>query len=109
MTESKHPTIMPYIWATLIMFLFGVILIGIVLFLRPSLDPLIVIGVVFAFVSTTSASIAAVMKSHDTYLKVNSQLDAWKRDFLARHYAEGQIAGQGQEQDRVAAQLAASR
>lgn len=100
--EGSAPnSAMPYVWAMLILFLIGVILIGLVLYLRPAYDPLLIVSTVFAFIISIGTSIAAFIKSQETHLTVNSQLAAWKREYGAMAHAEGVIQGTKDEQDRM--------
>lgn len=102
--ESSPNSKLPYVWASLILFLLGIILVGMVLFLRPQLDPLLVITPVFGFIISIAAGIAAFMKSQETHLSLNGQLTAWKKEFYAMSHAEGIIVGTQNEQARVAEQ-----
>jgi hypothetical protein len=94
----QKSSIMPYIWATVIMFLIASLLVLGILILRPNADPLLVIGGIFGVVGTMTASILAVMKAQETHLSVNSRLDAWKRSMRTEARREGGDI----ERDRVA-------
>lgn len=94
----------PYILAVVILVLIGALLVGAVLFMRPNLDPLLLIVSVFGILGTIFTGIAAFMKSDETHRTVNSQLSAWKEEFSAMKRAEGIIAGTETEQKRVAEQ-----
>ncbi len=105
MDETSPPaSVMPYVASTLLLFLVGVILIGTILWLRPALDPLVIIASVMGFVVSISAAIAAFIKSQETHLSVNSQLTAWKKEFYRMAHAEGMLLGSTDEQLRVAEQ-----
>lgn len=97
-------SVMPYIWAAVMMFLVGVILIGMILYLRPTYDPLVVIGGVGGLMTTFVGVIATFIKSQETHLTVNSQLTMWKKEFQELKHAEGLIQGTHDEQNRVAEQ-----
>jgi hypothetical protein len=103
-TPATQSSTMPYIIAIVMLVLIGTIFIGGVLYLRPALDPLILITAVFGFLVPTFAGVAAFMKSQETHLTVNSQLTAWKAEFKALSHAEGVIAGVTGEQERIAEQ-----
>lgn len=105
MTEPDVPhstNVVPYVTSALVLFLIGVILIGVILWLRPNVDALVTIATVMGFVVSVSASIAAFIKSQETHLMVNSQLTAWKKEFYSMAHAEGALAGASDEQARVA-------
>lgn len=99
---------MPYVWAAVIVFLVGIILIGVVLALRPQYDPLIIVSSVMGFTLPFCASIFAFMKSQETHLTVNSQLTAWKLEHSRMDHAEGVISGTATEQARIAEQKLAT-
>lgn len=112
---SKSSSVMPYVWSMLILFLLGVILIGIILYLRPLMDPVLVTINVMGFVISVGAGISAVIKgqeslnkSQETHLTVNSQLTAWKTEYAALKHAEGMLAGVAGEQDRIVEQKRAA-
>lgn len=100
----KSNSVLPYIVATTILVLIGVILIGVVLYLRPALDPLVVIGLVFTAVTTILTGVAAFIKSQETHASVNSQLTAWKKEYYELAHTKGEKAGTVEEQARVAEQ-----
>jgi len=108
MPDEKPSNAMPYVVSVIILFLLGIILIGGVLYLRPATDPLVVIGVVFGFLISSGASIAAFIKSQETHLTVNSQLTAWKKEFYQMAHGEGVIQGTRDEQDRIVEQKRAA-
>jgi len=105
MTETpkiiKFNNTLSYVWAVLILFLIGVVLIGAVLFLRPNYDPLIIIGTVGGMITTILGSLLALMKAQETHLTVNSQLTEWKEESTRAAHSEGIIKGTKEEQERV--------
>ena len=83
------------------MLLVGVVLIGLILWLRPTSDPLIVITAVSGFIASTGAGVLSMMKSQETHVAVNSRMDQWMD-------AQSNIAhaqGVSDEQARVVASL----
>jgi membrane-bound ClpP family serine protease len=105
----KTTSVLPYVYTTIILFISGLIFIALVLFLRPTLDPLIVITSVMGFVITISTGIAAFIKAQETHNMVNSKLDAWKKEVIALALAQGKAIGIIKEQERVAEQLKIKR
>jgi hypothetical protein len=101
--EKSSP--MPYVWAFLIFFLLIVLFILALLYMRPDLDPLILISAIAGIGASLFTGVAAFMKSQETHLSVNSQLSAWKNEFFAMAHAQGVIVGTITEQARVAEQL----
>lgn len=101
----KASSTLSYIVAALIMFLIAVILIGVILYLRPAYDPLVVISGVGAFMTAFMGIIATFIKSQETHLTVNSQLTAWKAEFKELQQSEGRAQGTKTEQERIAEQL----
>lgn len=95
---------MPYIWAAIIVMLIGVIFVGMVLYLRPQLDPLLVITPAMGLMATVIAAVAGFIKNQETHRTVNSELSGWKKDNTALRLAEGEIIGAQKEQERVAEQ-----
>lgn len=97
----RSSNVMPYVMSIVILFLIGVIFIGGVLYLRPTADPLVVITLVFGFLTPTGVSVAAFIKGQENHGLINSQLSAWKKEFFQMAHAEGIIAGTKAEQDRI--------
>lgn len=98
---------MAYIWAVVVIVSGGGVLIMGILFLRPTIDPLLVIGSVTAALAPTLAGVMAFMKSQETHLSVNSRLDGFIAANSKVARAEGQIQGATDEQRRQAAMTAA--
>ncbi len=92
-------TALPYVWTVLVAFLIGSILIVGVLFLRPALDPLVVITTILGFIISIATSAAALIKTQETHKIVNSELDKWKRTYGAMQRAEGVIEGTDTERE----------
>ena len=102
---SPSTNSMPYVWAGLIFFLLGGLFILALLFLRPGLDPLILISSVAGIMGTMFTGVAAYLKSQETHLTVNNQLTTWKAEFFEMAHSKGLLEGTEQEQARVAEQL----
>ena len=79
-------------------------MIGLVLYLRPTLDPLLLIVSVFGFLTSIFGGIAAFMKAQETHVIVDGQLSAWKMEHAETNQAEGRLKGIASEQERVAEQ-----
>ena len=103
-TNAGTSSIAPYVVTVAMLLLLGIVLVGLCLYLRPTLDPVVITGVVFAFLTPTFTGIAAFLKSQETHLTVNSQLTSWKSEFYAMSHAEGMLKGASEEQARVAEQ-----
>lgn len=104
MAESTKPSAMPYVWAALILFLIAALFIVAILYIRPELDPLILISAILGAFSVLFSSVAAYLKSQETHLSVNSQLTEWKKEFFNMAKSEGLIEGAKTEQARIAEQ-----
>jgi hypothetical protein len=81
--QPKDPNT-PYLMATVISLLIGIVGVVMVVTLRPDFDILVVAGVIFAFLTPTTTSLLALMKTQETneqaketHLSVNSRLDAF--------------------------------
>lgn len=86
--EPRHTPPVHYTSAAVIVILLAVILIGMILYLRPAYDPLLVITAVAGMFATLGTALASFMKAQETHLSVNSQLDAWKKEFARMVKAE---------------------
>lgn len=102
-------TTLPYVWTVLVAFLIGSILIVGVLYLRPALDPLVVITTILGFIISIGTSVAAFIKTQETHTIVNSELDKWKRTYGAMQRAEGFIEGGDTERAAEKSRKAKSR
>lgn len=87
----------PYLYAVVLMLALGVGLVLGVLKLRPMIDPLIVIGAVFAMMTPTTAAVLGFMKAQETHLSVNSRLDA----FMTAERVEAHRKGTDDERARA--------
>lgn len=103
--HDKPHSSLPYLWVTLAMFVAGLVFTAVVLLIRPTLDPILVIGNVMGFVITISAGIAAFIKTQETNITVNSRLTEWKREFYDLAHSEGKIAGAKEERMRINDQM----
>ena len=93
----------PYLAATVISLLIGIAGVATVVSLRPDFDILVVAGVIFAFLTPTTTSLLALMKTQETneqaketHLSVNSRLDAFIQNASSVARAEGVKEGEQQ-------------
>ena len=98
---NPNNTISPYVWAAVILILIATVLIGVILFLRPAADPLVVMTAVGGFVTATGSGIMAFMKAQETHAIVNSRLDEMIATQNKSARAEGVIKGAAEEQART--------
>ena len=87
-----------YLRAVLIMAALGVV--GSVLILLVSNDPLPHLGILMAGLAPTTAALLAMMKSQETHLSVNSRLDEWIAASAEAQRLQGQKEGQATERAR---------
>lgn len=90
-----------YTWAVIILMLFAVILIMTIIQMRPTVDPIIIIGAVMTAMTPTTAAVLALMKAQETHLSVNSRLDEFMNQHAKAARSEGLMEGITQEQDRI--------
>jgi hypothetical protein len=103
MADSPKPSAtIQYVVSALILFLLAALFIIAILYLRPALDPLLLITTVVGVFITIFTSVASFLKSQETHLTVNSQLSAWKAESTKTAHAEGYIQGGIVEQERMA-------
>ena len=93
----------PYLVASGVILLLGSVMILGIIMLRPSYDPLIVIGAVAGLLAPTLAAIQAYNKAQETHLSVNSRLDAWMKEHGQVKLMEGMAQERSEEQARVLA------
>jgi len=86
----------PYLAAVIISLLIGIAGVATVVAIRPDFDILVVAGVIFAFLTPTTTSLLALMKTQETneqaketHLSVNSRLDAFIQNAANAARAEG--------------------
>jgi hypothetical protein len=91
---------MPYLWAGLIFTLIGALFVLALLYLRPNLDPLILITVVTGVGGSMFTGVAAYLKSSETHSSVNGSLSKWKEDHYEMAHTKGVLAGAKAEQER---------
>ena len=96
---------LPYIWAAIIFMLLGGVFILGILFIRPNVDPLILITTVFGMAGTMFTGVAVFIKSQETHSSINGRLAEWKKDFYELARLQGVREGASEEQARVAEQL----
>lgn len=99
---------LPYLVASGLIVLLGCVLVLGIIMLRPTYDPLVVIGAVTGLLAPTLAAIQAYLKSQETHLSVNSRLDAWMKEHGEVKRMEGVAQEQGDERARVIAAAIAS-
>jgi Mn2+/Fe2+ NRAMP family transporter len=95
-----RPPIWPYIVAVLFMAMLGVVSIVTLTILRPKEDNLTIVTLILGFLAPTTLSLLSLMKAQEatnvateTHKIVNSELEKWKKDFAAKNFAQGQVAG----------------
>lgn len=86
-----------YVWAVVIMALFGVVTILGIITLRPSQDNDMLIGSVIGFLMPTTVSLLALMKAQETHLSVNSRLDAFMKSAEDLGHAKGVTEGRAEK------------
>ena len=96
-----------YVWAIVVMFMLGFILILVSAVLRPQQDILVLIEKVGAVLFPTTAAVLAFLKAEETHLSVNSRLDAFMRANALVARSEGHMQGTKEEQARVGGFVAA--
>lgn len=91
----------PYLAAVLVMLVVGIMGVVTIVSIRPDFDILVVAGVIFAFLTPTTTSILALLKTQETneqaietHLSVNSRLDTFikQAELVAR--AAGVVEGE---------------
>lgn len=85
-----------YLFAVVASLVLGIGGVAVILAIRPEFDILIVAGIIFAFLTPTTTSILALMKTaetnaqaKETHLSVNSRLDAFIKQAQLSAKAEG--------------------
>lgn len=97
--ESRPIAPVHYTSAVVILALLAVILIGMILYLRPLYDPLLVITGVTGMFATLGASVISFLKSEETRHTMNSGLDSWKKEFTRMVRAETTVANNAAEKE----------
>lgn len=64
-----------YLLAILSMTMIAIAGVGVIIYLRPESDLIIVMATVFGFTAPTTLSLLAFLKAQETHLSVNSRLD----------------------------------
>jgi hypothetical protein len=95
-----------YVIAALLMSALTVIAILLVIMLALPSDRLLLIGVIVAPLTPTTAAVLALMKAQETHKAVNGRLDAFMRASAATSYLTGHEAGRLAAQIQQAAQSA---
>lgn len=89
----KAASNIPYLITVAVMFAVGALLVGLLAWVRPETDLLVIFGAVFGFVTPTTAAILAFQKSQETHLSVNSRLDGFIKNAQTAALAQGNIEG----------------
>ena len=92
---------LPYVVAVIIMMVIGVSGSIILTLLNKSQDNTVLIAAIFGFLTPTTLSLLAFMKSQETHLSVNSRLDEFMKATRSSAMAEGRIQGQDEANART--------
>ncbi len=87
---------LPYIVAVALMAVVAVLSVVAVIAVRPMEDNSVLIATILGFITTTTASLLAFMKSQETHLSVNSRLDAFMRNAALAAHIQGIVDGRTQ-------------
>lgn len=97
---KKDPST-PYLTAVITALVVGIAGVVLIVTLRPDFDILVVAGIVFAFLTPTTTSLLALLKTQETneqaketHLSVNSRLDAFIKQAEQAARAEGVMQGE---------------
>ena len=97
-----------YLTAILGALLLGIGGLAVILWLRPEYDPVLVAGMIFAFLTPTTTSLLSFMKAEEakeqakeTHLSVNSRLDKFIEQASVAAKAEGMDLGRKEANDRT--------
>lgn len=99
MTAKPAPTVVhpannaPYLVAVVLMVLIAISGVVLIVIFRPDADILIVFSGVFGFLTPTTLSLLAFMKSQETHLSVNSRLDEFIQNAEAAAEERGKRMG----------------
>lgn len=105
---SDKSNIVNYLTAIIISLVVGVGGLSLILFIRPEYDPILVAGIIFAFLTPTTTSLLSFMKAEEakeqareTHLSVNSRLDTLLEQAAVAARAEGMDAGRRAANERT--------
>lgn len=87
-----------YVVAIVVMFIIGSVFCVLLLKLRPLMDPVVVISVVFSLITPTTLSLMGFLKAQETHASVNGRLDNFMINARAAAHAVGVVEGQLQQQ-----------
>lgn len=93
----RPPNNIPYILAILGMMGLGIAG-SVTVIIAKVMEPLLVTGAIFAFITPTTASMLAFMKAQETHLSVNSRLDEFMRNASFAARAQGRQEGRAEGQ-----------
>lgn len=91
-----------YVTAVVIGTLIAALMVLGILWLRPNADPLAILGAVGGLAVIVTAQAILFIKSHETGLRINGELSAWKAANTRAAHAEGVAQGTRAEQNRMA-------
>jgi len=94
----------PYLYTTVIIILISAVFFLALLYLRPQIDAVALLGNIAQAALPTIAAVAAYLKSQETHLSVNSRLTDFLREHGEAQRNEGKLLGASGEQARVAKQ-----
>jgi hypothetical protein len=92
-TSQKPASQLPYLAAVLFMTLLGVVAILVLTALKPATDNTLLIATVIGFLTPTTLSLMAFMKSQETHLMVNSRLAEFMASAKRISHYEGKEEG----------------
>jgi hypothetical protein len=85
-----------YVYAVLLMAIFGVVAVTAITILRPGQDNTGVISTIVGLLAPTTLSLLAFMKAQETHLSVNSRLDQFIKNAELASRMQGVIDGRAQ-------------
>jgi len=97
-----------YLVAIICSLILGIGGLATILWIRPEYDPVLVAGIIFAFLTPTTTSLLSFMKAgeakeqaRETHLSVNSRLDKFIEQASIAARAEGMDVGRKEANDRT--------
>ena len=102
MPNSATPKPPAYALILAIVILLAVVLIGIVLWLRPLYDPLLIITAVGTLMGSIGSGVMVYTKSQETHVAVNSRVDEWIATQTKNQALVSHAQGVSDEQARAA-------
>jgi hypothetical protein len=103
--DRQKPNNTPYVVAVVTMMFIAVVGSAIITVVEPKQDNTVIIAAIFGFLTPTTLSLLAFMKSQETHLSVNSRLDAFMKTAqdvaLGKGLMEGRIQGKKEANERT--------